>query len=183
MARGVNKVILIGNLGADPDTRVIPTTGNYVTNISVATSESWSDKQTGERREKTEWHRVVAFGRLAEIISQYCRKGSKIYIEGRLQTSKYTDNQGIERYTTDIIANEMQMLDSRGSEGTADFNNQPAYHNQPSNQPQQPRPPQQQAPQRANTPPQQPVPPPQAQQNYGPKDDIDSGFDDDSIPF
>lgn len=113
MARGINKVILIGNLGADPDMRSMPN-GDPVANLSLATSESWSDKQTGEKREKTEWHRVVAFGRLAEIIGQYCRKGSKLYIEGRLQTRKYTDNHGVERYTTEIIANGIQMLDSKG---------------------------------------------------------------------
>ncbi|MBV7434533.1 single-stranded DNA-binding protein [Cardiobacteriaceae bacterium TAE3-ERU3] len=113
MSKGINKVILIGNLGADPDMRSMPS-GDQVANLSLATSERWDDKQTGEKREKTEWHRVVAFGKLAEIIGQYCRKGSKLYIEGRLQTRKWTDNQGIEKYSTEIIANDMQMLDSRG---------------------------------------------------------------------
>lgn len=113
MARGINKVILIGNLGADPDMRSMPS-GDPVANLSLATSEAWNDKQTGEKREKTEWHRVIAFGKLAEIIGQYCRKGSKLYIEGRLQTRKWTDNQGVEKFSTEIIANDMQMLDSRG---------------------------------------------------------------------
>lgn len=113
MSKGINKVILIGNLGADPDMRSMPS-GDPVANLSLATSERWDDKQTGEKREKVEWHRVIAFGKLAEIIGQYCRKGSKLYIEGRLQTRKWTDNHGVEKYSTEIIANDMQMLDSRG---------------------------------------------------------------------
>ncbi|HEU4589873.1 MAG TPA: single-stranded DNA-binding protein [Steroidobacteraceae bacterium] len=113
MARGINKVILIGNLGADPETRAMPS-GTTVANIRVATSESWKDKQSGEQQERTEWHSVAFFGRLAEIAGEYLRKGSKVYIEGSLRTRKWQDKQGQDRYTTEIIANEMQMLDSRG---------------------------------------------------------------------
>ena len=113
-SRGVNKVILIGNLGADPDIRYMPN-GEPVANLSLATSETWKDNQSGEAREKTEWHRVVAFRKLAEIIGQYCKKGSKLYIEGRLQTRKWQDQNGQDRYTTEIIAEQMQMLDSRGA--------------------------------------------------------------------
>jgi len=117
MARGINKVILIGNLGADPEVRYMPN-GNAVSNISVATSDSWKDKETGEQQERTEWHRVVFFSRLAEIAGEYLKKGSKIYIEGSLRTRKWQDkNTGQDRYTTEIVANEMQMLDSKGSSG------------------------------------------------------------------
>lgn len=118
MARGVNKVILVGNLGQDPEVRYSPN-GGAIANISVATSESWKDKNTGEQVEKTEWHRVVFFRRLAEIAGEYLKKGSKVYIEGKLQTRKWQDKNGQDRYTTEIVANEMQMLDSRG--GSADF--------------------------------------------------------------
>ena len=110
---GVNKVILIGNLGNDPDMRYMPN-GEPVANLSIATSETWNDKNTGEKREKTEWHRVVAYRRTAEIIGQYTRKGSKLYVEGRLQTRKWTDQSGQQRYTTEIVADNIQMLDSRG---------------------------------------------------------------------
>lgn len=113
MARGINKVILIGNLGADPEVRYMPT-GGAVANITIATSESWTDKQTNEKKEQTEWHRVVIYQRLAEIAGEYLRKGSKVYIEGRLRTRKWQDQQGVERFTTEIIANELQMLDGRG---------------------------------------------------------------------
>lgn len=113
MARGVNKVIIIGNLGADPEVRYMPS-GSAVTNIRVATSEGWKDKQSGETQERTEWHRIVFFNRLAEIASEYLRKGSKVYIEGSLRTNKWQDQSGAERYTTEIIANSMQMLDSKG---------------------------------------------------------------------
>lgn len=113
MARGVNKVILIGNLGADPDVRYMPN-GSAVANVTVATSTVWRDKQTGELVERTEWHRVVFFSRLAEIVGEYLRKGSKIYIEGSLRTRKWQDKTtGVDRFTTEIVANEMQMLDSR----------------------------------------------------------------------
>jgi len=117
MARGVNKVTLIGNLGNDPEVRYSGN-GNAVANVSLATAESWRDKDSGEQQERTEWHRVVFFGRLAEIVSEYLHKGSQIYIEGRLQTNKWQDKEGNDRYTTQIIANEMQMLGSRGSAST-----------------------------------------------------------------
>lgn len=113
MARGVNKVILIGNLGRDPEVRYMPN-GQAVANITIATSEAWKDKNTGEQQERTEWHRVVFFRRLAEIAGEYLKKGSKVYIEGKLQTRKWQDNQGQDRYTTEVVANEMQMLDSKG---------------------------------------------------------------------
>jgi single-strand DNA-binding protein len=119
MARGINKVILIGNLGRDPETRYTQG-GQAVTNLRVATTDSWRDKSTGERQERTEWHTVVCFARLAEIAGEYLRKGSKVYIEGRLQTRKWQDQQGQDRYSTEIVANDLQMLDSRsGSEGAA----------------------------------------------------------------
>lgn len=120
MARGVNKVILIGNLGQDPEVKYMPN-GNAVANVTVATSESWKDKNTGEQTDKTEWHRVVFFRRLAEIVGEYLKKGSKVYIEGKLQTRKWQDKNGADHWTTEIIANEMQMLDSRGG-GSSDFN-------------------------------------------------------------
>lgn len=113
MARGVNKVILVGNLGNDPEVRYMPS-GNAVANISVATSESWKDKQTGEAQERTEWHRVVLYNRLGEIAGEYLKKGAKVYIEGSLRTRKWQDQSGQEKYTTEIIGQEMQMLDSRG---------------------------------------------------------------------
>jgi single-strand DNA-binding protein len=116
MARGVNKVILVGNLGADPETRPL-NNGGTVTTIKVATSEAWKDKQTGENQERTEWHRVKFFGRLAEIAGEYLRKGKQVYIEGSIRTDKYTDKEGVERYSTDIIANEMQMLGGVGEGG------------------------------------------------------------------
>lgn len=112
MARGINKVILVGNLGADPDTRY-STSGTAVTTISVATTEAWKDRQTGQQQERTEWHRVKFFGRLAEIAGEYLRKGRQVYIEGSLRTEKYTGKDGVERWSTDIIANEMQMLGGR----------------------------------------------------------------------
>lgn len=117
MARGINKVILIGNLGSDPDVRYTPG-GAAVANLSVATTESWKDKNTGERQDRTEWHRVVLFGRLGEIAGEYLKKGSKVYLEGKLQTRKWQDKQGQDRYTTEIVANDLQMLDSRGGEGS-----------------------------------------------------------------
>lgn len=165
-SRGVNKVILIGNLGADPDIRYMPS-GEPVANLSLATSETWKDGQSGETREKTEWHRVVAFRKLAEIIGQYCKKGSKLYIEGRLQTRKWQDQNGQDRYTTEIIADQMQMLDSRGGES---HGGDPGYGspqppqtnhtsgNRPAGKPAQPKP-----------------------DSFGP--DINSSFDDDDIPF
>ena len=117
MARGVNKVILVGNLGADPETRYTAS-GAAITGIRIATSESWKDKQTGEQQERTEWHSITFFGRLAEIAGEYLRKGSQVYVEGRLQTDKWQDKDGNDRYTTKVIANEMQMLGARGGEGS-----------------------------------------------------------------
>ncbi|MGB5588192.1 MAG: single-stranded DNA-binding protein, partial [Gammaproteobacteria bacterium] len=116
MARGINKVILVGNLGADPETRYTPS-GSAVTNVRLATSESWKDKQTGEQQERTEWHRVVFFNRLAEIAAEYLRKGSQIYVEGSIRTRKWQDQSGQDRYSTEIVGNEMQMLGGRGGAG------------------------------------------------------------------
>ncbi len=116
MARGVNKVILVGNLGKDPEVRFAPS-GSAVANITVATTDSWKDKQTGDKQEKTEWHRVVFFNRLAEIVGEYLKKGSQVYIEGRLQTRKWQGQDGQDRYTTEIVASEMQMLGSRSGGG------------------------------------------------------------------
>ena len=113
MARGINKVIVVGNLGGDPETRYMPS-GAAVTNLTVATNESWKDKQTGEQKDRTEWHKVAMFGRLAEIAAEYLRKGSQVYIEGKLRTRKWQDQQGNDRWTTEIIADEMQMLGGRG---------------------------------------------------------------------
>jgi single-strand DNA-binding protein len=113
MARGINKVILIGNLGADPEVRYTPN-GVAVANLNIATSSSWKDKQSGEAQERTEWHRVVFYNRTAEVAGEYLRKGSKVYIDGSLRTRKWQDKNGADRYTTEIIGNEMQMLDSRG---------------------------------------------------------------------
>ena len=118
MARGVNKVILVGNLGADPETRYTAS-GSAITNISIATSESWRDKQTGETQERTEWHRVVFFNRLAEIAGEYLRKGSQVYVEGSIRTRKWQGQDGQDRYTTEVVANEMQMLGARGGEASA----------------------------------------------------------------
>jgi single-strand DNA-binding protein len=109
MSRGINKVIIVGNLGADPDTRYMPS-GDPVTNIRVATSESWKDKQTGDKKEATEWHSIVFFGKLAEIAAEYLRKGSQVYVEGKLKTRKWQDKEGKDRYSTEIVAGELQML-------------------------------------------------------------------------
>lgn len=122
MARGVNKVILIGNLGNDPDIRFTQNQ-KQVANVSLATSDQWTDRQTGQKQEKTEWHKVVFFDRLAEIVGQYLKKGSKVYIEGKLQTRKWQNQQGIDQYTTEIVANEMQMLDGRGDGGNQNYGN------------------------------------------------------------
>ena len=135
MARGVNKVILIGNLGADPETRYTAS-GSAITSVSLATSENWKDKQTGEAQERTEWHRVKFFGRLAEIAGEYLKKGRQVYIEGSIRSSKYTDKEGVERWSTDIIANEMQMLGgsgeggSRGGEGGGGYRARPQQSQQ-----------------------------------------------------
>jgi single-strand DNA-binding protein len=124
MARGVNKVILVGNLGKDPEVRYSPN-GSAMANVTIATTESWKDRQTGEKQEKTEWHRVVFFSRLAEIVGEYLKKGSQVYIEGRLQTRKWQGQDGQDRYTTEIVANDMQMLGSRSAgSGTSDWNDQ-----------------------------------------------------------
>jgi single-strand DNA-binding protein len=161
MARGVNKVIIIGNLGNDPEQKAMPN-GNAVVNITVATSESWKDKQTGQKQERTEWHRVVFFNRLAEIAGQYLSKGSKDYLEGSLRTRKWQDQSGNDRYTTEIVASEMQMLDSREAGGQYQAPQQ--YQQQA---------PQQQAPQQQAAPRQQEAP----QQQQAP-DNFDS-----EIPF
>jgi len=119
MARGINKVILIGNLGADPEVKYTGT-GNAVTNLRIATTENWKDRNTGEQVERTEWHNIVLYGRTAEVAGEYLRKGSQIYIEGRLQTRKWQDKEGQDRYTTEVVANEMQMLGGRGGAGAGD---------------------------------------------------------------
>jgi len=133
MSRGINKVILVGNLGADPETRYMPS-GSAVTNLSVATSEQWKDKQSGEQKERTEWHKVAMFNRLAEIAAEYLRKGSQVYIEGKLRTRKWQDRDGKDRWTTEIIADEMQMLGGRGGGGSAPMSSGPG----PSSAPPQP---------------------------------------------
>lgn len=134
MARGVNKVILIGNLGRDPEVRYMPS-GSAVANVALATSEQWKDKQTGEQQERTEWHNVVFFNRLAEIVGEYLKKGSQVYVEGSLRTRKWQDKSGNDRYSTEIVASEMQMLGGRGggSGGGAnyDYNQEPAASRQP----------------------------------------------------
>ncbi|WP_419420031.1 single-stranded DNA-binding protein [Legionella sp. D16C41] len=141
MARGINKVILIGNVGSDPEVRYMPN-GNAVATLSIATSETWKDKQSGDKQERTEWHRVVCFNRLGEIAGEFVRKGSKLYIEGSLRTRKWQDQQGQDRYTTEIIATDVQMLDSKGgssvgyddaqSAAAPQHQQQPAYQ-QPTN--------------------------------------------------
>ena len=118
MSRGINKVILIGNLGTDPEVRYMPA-GGAVANLTIATSEAWTDKATGEKKEQTEWHRLVIYQRLAEVAGEYLRKGSKVYIEGRLRTRKWQDQQGVERYTTEIIVSELQRLDGKQSDAPA----------------------------------------------------------------
>ena len=117
MARGVNKVILVGNLGKDPDVRYMPS-GSAVANVTLATSETWKDKQTGEKQERTEWHNIAFFGRLAEIAGEYLKKGSQVYVEGSLRTRKWQDKSGNDRYTTEVIASDMQMLGGRGGSGS-----------------------------------------------------------------
>ncbi len=137
MARGVNKVILVGNLGRDPEVRYTPG-GSAVANVTIATSEQWKDKQTGDNQERTEWHRVVFFGRLAEIVSEYVKKGQQIYIEGSLRTNKWQDQSGNDRYTTEIIASEMQMLGGRSGGGGGGFD-QGMDQSQNQNQQRQPQ--------------------------------------------
>ncbi len=163
MARGINKVILVGNLGFDPETRYMPS-GGAVTNLRIATSETWSDKQTGEKKEATEWHRVVLFNKLAEIGAQYLRKGQQVYIEGSLRTRKWQNKEGQDQYTTEIVASDMQMLGGRGggaSEGSFDEAPRSAPRAAPQARAQENRPSQ-----------------PAAQES-----NWDAGFDDDDIPF
>lgn len=133
MARGVNKVILVGHLGRDPEVRYAPS-GQAIANVTIATSDSWKDKNTGEKQERTEWHRVVFFSRLAEIVGEYLKKGSQVYVEGRLQTRKWQDKDGNDRYTTEIVANEMQMLGSRqgGGAPAEDYSQDNSYSSQSS---------------------------------------------------
>jgi single-strand DNA-binding protein len=130
MARGINKVIIVGNLGQDPDTRYMPS-GSAVTNFTVATNESWKDKATGEQKDRTEWHKVATFNRLAEISAEYLRKGSQVYIEGKLRTRKWQDKSGNDRYTTEIIADEMQMLGGRSGGGSAPMGGDPGPSSAP----------------------------------------------------
>jgi len=151
MARGINKVILVGNLGADPEVRYMPS-GGAVTTLSVATSEGWTDKNTGQKQERTEWHRVTLFNRLGEIAGEYCRKGQQVYIEGSIRTDKYQDkNTGEDRYSTGIIAREMQLLGGRGDNSGGDYTKRPQNQSappsgQPAGQPNQGRAPNQPAP-------------------------------------
>lgn len=134
MSRGVNKVIIVGNLGKDPDSRFMPS-GSAVTNVTIATSESWKDKQSGEKQEKTEWHQVVFFNRLGEIAAEYLKKGSKVYVEGSLRTRKWQDKtSGQDRYSTEIVASEMQMLDSRGDNQNQSGQSQGGYQQQSQSQ-------------------------------------------------
>ncbi|MGM0858615.1 MAG: single-stranded DNA-binding protein [Pseudomonadota bacterium] len=173
MARGINKVILIGNLGQDPEVRYTQA-GNAVANLNIATSDSWMDRNSGQRQERTEWHRVILFKKTAEIAQQYLKKGSKVYIEGRLQTRKWQDQSGQDRYTTEIVANDMQMLDSAGGQqGQA---SQGGYQQPPQNQPAQ---------QNTGQPPQNQRPPQNQQQqnNYGAPDPGNFDDFDDEIPF
>ena len=203
MARGINKVILIGNLGQDPEVRFTPS-GTAVANLNLATTDTWMDRQSGQRQERTEWHRVVMFNKTAEIAQQYLKKGSKVYIEGRLQTRKWQDQNGQDRYSTEIVANDMQMLDGRGGDfqgGGAGQNNYPQSAPQNASAPnqgggypqqggatqggnyggqgsQQPRPPQP-APQQGN----QAPPPNQQNSSYGAPDPGNFDDFDDEIPF
>ena len=139
MARGINKVIIVGNLGGDPETRYMPS-GSAVTNLTVATNESWKDKQTGEQKDRTEWHKVAMFNRLAEIAAEYLRKGSQVYIEGKLRTRKWQDKSGQDRWTTEIIADEMQMLGGRGGAGGGSAPMSSSSDSGPSSAPPQPGP-------------------------------------------
>ena len=160
MARGINKVILVGNLGADPDTRYMPS-GKAVTNIRVATSESWKDKQTGDMQERTEWHSIVMYDKLGEIAAEYLRKGSQVYIEGKIRTRKWQDKEGKDRYTTEIIADQMQMLGGRGGGAGA------------SGEPREPRSTSRQAPASEDRP----------ERSTAPVDEAGGGEFDDDIPF
>jgi single stranded DNA-binding protein (ssb) len=171
MARGINKVILVGNLGFDPETRYMPS-GGAVTNLRIATSENWNDKTSGEKQERTEWHRVVLFGKLAEIGAQYLRKGQQVYIEGSLRTRKWQDKDGKDQYSTEIVANDMQMLGGRAGGQSADSDYDAPQRSAPRSSPAPAaggaRPAQESRPQAA------PMP---QDQNWG------GGFDEDDIPF
>mgnify|MGYP000471481688 CR=1 FL=1 len=176
MARGINKVIIVGNCGQDPETRYLPS-GGAVTNMSLATSEAWKDKNTGEQQERTEWHKVVFFNRLGEIAGEYLKKGSKVYVEGSLRTRKWQGQDGSDRYTTEIVASEMQMLDSRGGQeggggGGGYQQNRPQQNQGQQNQGQM----QNQGQQNQGQ---------QQQQNQAPKQQAPQGMDsfDDDIPF
>ena len=196
MARGINKVILIGNLGQDPEVRFTPS-GTAVANLNLATSDTWMDRQSGQRQERTEWHRVVLFNKTAEIAQQYLKKGSKVYIEGRLQTRKWQDQNGQDRYSTEIVANDMQMLDSRGGDfqgggapqggyaQQAPAQQAPPQQNYGQNLPQQGGyPPQGGAPRRGGQPAPQQQPAPNNQNNsYGAPDPGNFDDFDDEIPF
>ena len=183
MARGVNKVLAIGNLGQDPDIRFLPS-GNPVANFSIAVSESWTDKNTGQKQERTEWIKCVAFNKLAEIIQQYVHKGSKVYVEGKLQTRKWQAQDGTDRYSTEVVINDLQMLDSRNggqqqSQQGGYQSQQPPQQNQQRPQQPQQRPPHQYQPRQPNQ---------YAQQSGGtatPQHGAPQGFDDfdDEIPF
>ena len=156
MARGINKVILVGNLGQDPETRYMPS-GKAVTNLRLATSDSWKDKQTGDMQERTEWHSIVMYDKLGEIAAEYLRKGSQVYIEGKIRTRKWQDKEGKDRYTTEVIADQMQMLGGRGGGGGA------------SSEPREPRSTQRQA--------------PAEDRSTAPVEDAGGGEFDDDIPF
>ncbi|TLF49520.1 single-stranded DNA-binding protein [Halomonas urmiana] len=200
MARGINKVILIGNLGQDPEVRFTPS-GTAVANLNLATTDTWMDRQSGQRQERTEWHRIVLFNKTAEIAQQYLKKGSKVYIEGRLQTRKWQDQNGQDKYSTEIVANDMQMLDGRGDGGGQQGGGRPPQGGQYGGQPPQQggnfgggqQPPQQGGqygggqPQRpAPQPAPQPAPPQQGGQqggNYGAPDPGSFDDFDDEIPF
>ncbi len=184
MARGVNKVILVGNLGADPEVRYMPS-GGQITNVRLATSESWRDKASGDMQERTEWHRVVFFGKLAEIAGEYCRKGSQIYVEGSLRTRKWQDQSGQDRYSTEIVASEMQLLGGRTGAGAAgqgyggggmdDYERMPARGGEGNYAA-----PRENAPRREAPPARPSSSPPAAQDNYG---GYGEAFGDDDIPF
>ncbi|CAI8352799.1 single-stranded DNA-binding protein [Porticoccaceae bacterium] len=171
MARGVNKVIIVGNCGQDPETRFMPS-GGAVTNLSIATSESWKDKNTGDQQERTEWHRVVFFNRLAEIAGEYVKKGSKLYVEGSLRTRKWQGQDGQDRFTTEVVASEMQMLDSRGGQQGGGFDQSQGGGGYQQSAPQQS---QQQAPQQSA--------PQQSQQQPSQQQAPQDGAFDDDIPF
>lgn len=181
MARGINKVIIVGNCGQDPETRYLPS-GGAVTNMSLATSEAWKDKNTGEQQERTEWHKVVFFNRLGEIAGEYLKKGSKVYVEGSLRTRKWQGQDGSDRYTTEIVASEMQMLDSRGGQeggggGGGYQQNRPQQNQGQQNQAQQNQGQMQNQGQQNQG--------QQQQQNQAPKQQAPQGMDsfDDDIPF